>query len=108
MDDIKTRIAANAQSYADYYKVDLATFITNYMGLTEEEYENRQRNLLQNPQKRSWQSQRSQRRLASVFQMMMSRQRLKQNTVITDMILRMHFFLPSDRVLIMIMYFPTR
>ena len=25
-----------------------------------------------------------------------------------DMILRMHFFLPSDRVLIMIMYFPTR
>ena len=24
---------------ADYYKVDLATFITNYMGLTEEEYE---------------------------------------------------------------------
>ena len=39
VDDIKTRIAANAQSYADYYKVDLATFITNYMGLTEEEYE---------------------------------------------------------------------
>lgn len=39
VDDIKTRIAANAQSYADYYKVDLSTFITNYMGLTEEEYE---------------------------------------------------------------------
>jgi len=39
IDDVYTQITDNAEMYAGYYGVNVEEFITNYMGMTMEEYE---------------------------------------------------------------------